>query len=75
MDRVPEVQEERKPSEDSHRSSSDLKSVPSNPEGQSEPVGNFTTTRNRYETDEYGNHLVIGREGEIRKCEDEVNVS
>lgn len=75
MDKVPEAQEERGPDDGSSRSSPDLKPIELNMEGESEPVDNFVTTTYRHETDEHGNHLVIGREGEIRRCEDEVRVS
>ena len=75
MDRVPEAQEERKPDDHSGRSGTDLKPLEFNMQGESQPAGNFTTTRYRHETDENGNHRVIGREGEIRRCEDEVRIS
>ena len=75
MDQVPEAQEELKPEDGSSRSSSDLKPVEMNTQDKSEPIGELVTTRYRHETDEHGNHLVIGREGEIRRCEDEVRNS
>jgi hypothetical protein len=75
MNQVPEVQEEPKQDNGSSRSGSDLKSVQFNHGGESEPTGDFITTRYRHESDENGNHLVIGRECDIRRCEDEVRVS
>ena len=76
MGHVPEVEEERKAEDCSSRPSSNPKSVePDTQQGGSEPTGDFITTRYRHETDENGNHLVIGREGDIRRCEDEVRAS
>lgn len=75
VDRVPEAQEGREPDDSSSPLNSDLKSLESNMQGESEPAGDFVTTKYCYEMDESGNHLVIGREGEIRRCEDEVRIS
>jgi len=72
---VPEAQEEDRPSDNSSRSSPDPKYVQSNMQSESEAAGDFLTTRYRHETDENGNHIVVGREGDIRKCEDEVRIS
>ena len=70
MDKVPEAQEEGGRTGDiSNHSSSDLKSVGPNMEGD------LFTTRYRHDTDKNGNHVVIGREGDIRRCEDEVCIS
>ncbi|KAF9651648.1 hypothetical protein BDM02DRAFT_3090893 [Thelephora ganbajun] len=72
MHQVPETQEEEgKAGEGSNHLSSDFKSAELNIEDESEAAGDFITTRHRHETDEYGNHVVIGREGDIRRCEDE----
>lgn len=67
MAQVPEAQEQHNPDVGQSRSSPDIKSVESNVEAEK-----FVTTRYRHEVDEHGNHLVIGREGEVRRCEDEV---
>lgn len=76
MQRVPETKEEDHKSEDgSSFSSPDQDSAGSNVQGESEPAGDYITTRYRHETDENGNHVVIGREGDIRRCEDEVRIS
>ena len=71
MAQVPEAPEEHKLDQASSRFGSDLKSAESSAEGE---PGDFITTRYRHETDPNGNHLVIGREGDIRKCEDEVRI-
>lgn len=75
MGQVPETQEEYKPDDGPGSPSSRLKPAELNTEGEPEPAGDFLTTRYRHETDENGNHLVIGREGDIRRCEDEVSLS
>ena len=76
MNQLPEVQEEEgKPNGSSSRSSSDQKSIGLKMQGEFEAAGDFTTERYRHETDENGNHVVIGREGDIRRCEDEVRIS
>ena len=69
MHRVPEAQEEARASDASSRSSSNRKSAGPNTEGD------LLTTRYRHDTDENGNNVVIGREGDIRRCEDEVCIS
>lgn len=74
MDQGQEAREERKPDGGPSRSNSNPKSIEPNTGGESEPPSDFITTRYRHETDEHGNHLVIGQEGEIRRCEDEVRV-
>ena len=75
MQQVPEAQDEQSKADDgSSRSNSDMESVQSNMEGESEAPGHFVTTRYRHETDENGNHVVIGREDDIRRCEDEVRI-
>lgn len=71
MGQVPETQEEYKPDDGSGSLSSHLKSVELNMEDESGAAGDFRTTSYRHETDDNGNHLVIGREGDIRRCEDE----
>jgi len=75
MHQVPEVQEETKVDDSSSPPSSDQKSVELKMDGEPEAVRDFATTGYRHETDENGNHVVIGREGEIRRCEDEVRIS
>ena len=75
MQQVPEAREEGKADDSSSRSSPDPESDQLNTEGKSEAAGDFVTTRYRHETNENGNHIVIGREGDIRRCEDEVRVS
>ena len=75
MHRAPEVQEEGKAYDSSSPPSSGQKSVGFNMEGRSEAGGDFITTRYRHETNENGNHVVVGREGDIRSCEDEVRIS
>lgn len=77
MQRVPEVQEEhRKPEDGSSCSNSNQDSAGSNIQGESEPVGDYITTRYSHEIDtKNGNHIVIGPQGDIRRCEDEVRIS
>ena len=69
------MQEEGKVYDSSSPPSSGQKSVGFNMEGGSEPAGDFITTRYRHETNENGNHVVVGRECDIRSCEDEVRIS
>jgi len=64
--------EEGKAGGSSSRSSPD---VESNMGGESEAADDFITTRYRHETDDNGNHVVVGREGDVRRCEDEVRTS
>ena len=75
MHQVPEVQEEAKVDDSSSPPSSDQKSVELKMDGEPGAAGDFSTTGYRHETDENGNHVVIGQEGEIRRCEDEVRIS
>jgi len=72
MHKFVESQEDGKAGGSSSRSSPDAES---NMEGESEAAGDFIATRYRHETDENGNHVVVGREGDIRRCEDEVCTS
>jgi hypothetical protein len=74
MHQVPEAQGEGKADGSSSPPSSDQKSVESNMQARSE-AADFLTTTYRHETNENGNHVVIGREGDIRSCEDEVCIS
>ena len=70
MHQVPEAQEEEDGTGGvSSHSSSDPKSAGPKAEGD------FFTAKYRYDTDENENHVVIGQEGDIRRCEDEVRVS
>lgn len=75
MHQVPEVQEEAKVDDSSSPPSSDQKSVELKMDGEPGAAGDFSTTGYRHEIDENGNHVVIGQEGEIRRCEDEVRIS
>lgn len=76
MHQVPEAQEEEGKVDDSSSPlSSYQKSVELDMEGESEAAGDPITTKYRHETDENGNHVVIGREGDIRSCEDEARIS
>lgn len=65
-------EEEGKAGDGSSPSGSRPESAGSNMESDLEDTDEFFTTKYRYETDENGNHVLIGREGDIRRCEDEV---
>lgn len=75
MHRVSQALEERKGTNSSGRSSTDPNFAESNLETGPEVASDFITTKHSHETDENGNHIVIGREGDVRRCEDEVRVS
>ena len=75
MHQVPEAQEEGKVDDTSSPPSSNQKSVELKMDGESEAARDFAATGYCHEIDENGNHVVIGREGEIRRCEDEVRIS
>jgi len=75
MQKVSEAREEGNAGHGSSRSSPDLKYDQVNIEGESEVAPDLVTTTYRHETDENGNHVVIGQEGDIRRCEDEVRIS